>query len=66
MRALLIGAAALTAAFIVAQQQPVRAGSCSDACDASYATCAKACKSSNTDCFTKCLNERGDCIAKCS
>ena len=63
MRATLIVAAALIAAFLVAQLGPVGASSCSDSCDAAYAACTKGCKS--TDCYTKCLNEKGSCIAKC-
>ncbi len=63
MRATLIVAGALFAAFLVAQLGPASAGSCSDACDAAYSSCAKSCK--NTNCFTSCLNERGSCLAKC-
>ncbi len=65
MRATLIVAGALIAAFLVAQLGPVSAGSCNDSCEAAYASCKKSCKSTDTDCFTKCLNERGSCLAKC-
>ena len=65
MRATLIVAFALIAAFLVAQLGPASAGSCNDSCDAAYTSCTKSCKASNTDCFTKCLNERGSCLAKC-
>jgi len=65
MRKILILAGALIAAVVIANFRSATAGTCSDACEQTYAACTKSCPSSNTDCFTKCLNDRGSCLAKC-
>jgi hypothetical protein len=66
MRTTLIVAAALLAAFVLAQIGPASAGSCTDACDLAYTACARGCDPSKTDCFTRCINERNACVVKCA
>lgn len=65
MRATILVVGALIAALLIASNSSVGAGTCSDACEKTYAACSKSCKPSNTDCFTKCINEKESCLAVC-